>query len=110
MKLIIDAQISPHFAPWISQKFGLPAESCRHLGMLRSTDHDLFMHARNEKAIVITKDEDFIRLLNEFGSPPKVIWVTCGNTSNAKLKMIFEANFHSALKLLEENDLVEIAD
>jgi predicted nuclease of predicted toxin-antitoxin system len=36
----------------------------------------------------MTKDSDFVALLDRFGPPPQVIWITCGNTSNARLKEI----------------------
>jgi hypothetical protein len=32
----------------------------------------------------MTKDRDFVEMLQRLGPPPKVAWVTCGNTSNAR--------------------------
>jgi predicted nuclease of predicted toxin-antitoxin system len=60
--------------------------------------------------IVVTKDEDFIGLLKKHSAPPKVIWLTCGNTSNQRLKQILTANLIDAIDLLSTNDLVEISD
>jgi predicted nuclease of predicted toxin-antitoxin system len=57
---------------------------------------------------VITKDDDFVTLLDRNGIPPKVIWLTCGNTSKARLQEIFTANLGNALALLAAADLVEI--
>ncbi|MEH1826540.1 MAG: DUF5615 family PIN-like protein [Nostoc sp.] len=34
----------------------------------------------------MTKDSDFAELVDRFGTPPQVIWLTCGNTSNDRLK------------------------
>lgn len=57
----------------------------------------------------MTKDRDFVRLLEEFGSPPQVIWITCGNTSNANLKRILTDTLRRALESLQTNDtLVEV--
>ena len=42
----------------------------------------------------MTKDSDFVLLLDKLGAPPQVIWVTCGNTSNARLKEVL--NEHAA--------------
>jgi predicted nuclease of predicted toxin-antitoxin system len=36
----------------------------------------------------MTKDGDFVDLLDQHGAPPQVILVTCGNTSNARLRQI----------------------
>jgi predicted nuclease of predicted toxin-antitoxin system len=57
----------------------------------------------------MTKDSDFVSLLDRFGSPPQVIWVTCGNTSNARLKDILMNTLPKALELLKSGEaLVEI--
>jgi predicted nuclease of predicted toxin-antitoxin system len=57
----------------------------------------------------MTKDSDFVLLLDTLGAPPQVIWVTCGNTSNARLKEILMNTLSKALALLESGEeLVEI--
>lgn len=59
----------------------------------------------------MSKDNDFIQLIDQGGSPPKLIWVTCGNTSNAKMREILNKTFPEALKLLESGEnIVEISD
>lgn len=67
------------------------------------------MEAKAVGAVVMTKDSDFIKLLEELGPPPQIIWLTCGNTSNANLKQILLKTFAQAVSLLEDGDpLVEI--
>lgn len=67
------------------------------------------MAARQARAIVMTKDGDFTRLLDLYGAPPKVILLTCGNTANAMLKHILSATLAEAMALLAAHDsLVEI--
>ena len=57
----------------------------------------------------MTKDIDFVRLLEEFGPPPQIIWITCGNTSNANLKRILVTELIVALALLKRGEpFVEI--
>jgi predicted nuclease of predicted toxin-antitoxin system len=57
----------------------------------------------------MTKDRDFVDLVERYGSPPQVIWLTCGNTSNARLKEILTATLPDALELLRSGErLVEI--
>ena len=59
----------------------------------------------------MTKDQDFVRLLERHGPPPKVIWVTCGNTSNARMREVLAVALSSALELLDKGEsLVEISD
>ena len=57
-----------------------------------------------------TKDVDSVELLERFGSPPKVVWLRIGNTSNREIKRIFSSSLKLILELLEPgNDLVEVA-
>jgi predicted nuclease of predicted toxin-antitoxin system len=57
----------------------------------------------------MTKDRDFVDFVERYGSPPQVIWLTCGNTSNARLKEILTATLPDAMELLRSGErLVEI--
>ena len=59
----------------------------------------------------MTKDRDFVQMLTRAGPPPQVIWITCGNTSNARMREILKHTFTNALALLREGEpFVEIAD
>jgi predicted nuclease of predicted toxin-antitoxin system len=59
----------------------------------------------------MTKDSDFVVLLERFGPPPQVLWVTCGNTSNVRLKEILTSTLPKALELLNSGEkLVEISE
>ncbi len=112
MILWIDAHLSPSLAPWLSQTFAeVEAFSARWLGFQEATDLEIFMAAREAGAVVMSKDSDFVSLLDQHGPPPQVIWVTCGNTSNARMREILQAVFPTVLALLEGGEqLVEISD
>lgn len=111
MTLWIDAQLSPHLAVWLQEQLSLEACSARRLGLRDAEDVEIFEAASKAEAVVITKDRDFVDLLEQRGSPPKVIWVTCGNTSNRHLKAILKTALPEALQLLADSeDLVEISD
>ncbi len=59
----------------------------------------------------MTKDSDFLRLLDRIGPPPKVIWVTCGNTSNRRMRQILKQTLRPAVDMLEgEEEIVELGD
>ena len=110
MTIWIDAQMSPSIAAWISSTFDVTAVAIRDLGLRDAKDQEIFQAARNEKAVVMTKDSDFVLLLERFGPPPQVLWVTCGNTSNARLKEILTSILPKALELLNSGEkLVEIS-
>ena len=57
----------------------------------------------------MTKDEDFIRILERDGSPPQVIWVTTGNMSNDRFKSLLLKTFADAISLISSGEpFVEI--
>ena len=94
---------------WLSETFDLTALPVRELGLRGAEDDGIFFAARKAADVVITKDIDFVILLERHGSPPKIIWLTCGNTSDAALRQILTAKFPEALRLLDSGeDLVEI--
>ena len=50
-----------------------------------------------ESTIVMTKNRDFVDVVNRLGTPSQVIWLTCGNRSNARLKKILTSTLRNAL-------------
>lgn len=58
----------------------------------------------------MSKDADFVRLLEQHGPPPLVIWIPCGNTSNARMREVLAKALPQALDLLGRGEpLVEIS-
>ena len=111
MTIWIDAQLSPALARWLSQQFNLVVLSVQELGFRSAVEPEIFFAAREANAVVLTKDQDFVHLLERHGAPPKVLWVTCGNTSNARMREVLSASLPSALELLAKGEvLVEISD
>jgi predicted nuclease of predicted toxin-antitoxin system len=109
VRLWLDAQLSPALSGWIEAEFGLSATPVRDLGLLHAEDHEIFLSARETADIVMTKDRDFVELVHRLGPPPKVIWITAGNTSNLNLRRILSETLPDALSLLESGEvLVEI--
>jgi predicted nuclease of predicted toxin-antitoxin system len=76
-----------------------------------ATDYAIYMAARNAAAIVVTKDVDFVRLLEQHGPPPQIVWLTCGNTSNERLVQILSGCWPAISSLLGSGEpLVEVGD
>jgi predicted nuclease of predicted toxin-antitoxin system len=101
MEIWIDAQLSPSVALWINQSFdGINAKSMRALGLRDADDEVIFMEAKGQKVTIMSKDADFIKLLERFGPPPQIIWITVGNSSNASLKKILGKHFSTILEML----------
>jgi predicted nuclease of predicted toxin-antitoxin system len=110
MTIWIDAHLSPAIAPWISRTFGINAFALRDLGLRDAEDPEIFEAGKAQKIIFMTKDSDFVDLVERLGSPPQIIWLTFGNTSNAQLKEILTVTLPRALEILATGEsLVEIS-
>jgi predicted nuclease of predicted toxin-antitoxin system len=112
MKIWLDAQLSPALVRWIEETFGLDAYAVQaDPEMISAKDTEIFHAARAAGAVVMTKDRDFVDLLERFGPPPQVIWITCGNTSNRAMMHILSSSLPAAVDLIRSGEpLVEISD
>ncbi len=111
MIIWIDAQLSPYLARWLTSEFGVETKPVRELGLRDAGDRDIFLAARDADAVVMTKDRDFVLLLEQLDAPPQILWITLGNTSNAYLREALSKTFPAARKLLLRGEpLVEISD
>jgi predicted nuclease of predicted toxin-antitoxin system len=110
MTIWIDAHLSPAIATWIASTFGIPALALRDIGLRDAEDPEIFEAAKAQEVIFMTKDSDFVDLVERFGAPPQIIWLTCGNTSNIRLREILSATLLKALEILRAGEvLVEIS-
>ncbi|MEM9986307.1 MAG: DUF5615 family PIN-like protein [Bacteroidota bacterium] len=111
MTIWLDAQLSPALALWLTETFTqVEAFSAKYLGLRDAEDEEIFQAAREAEAVVMTKDQDFVAMLERLGPPPKVIWLTCGNTSNVRIKTLLSQTLPDAIDLLAKEPLVEISD
>lgn len=77
-----------------------------HVGTEYPEDEAIFHAARSAGAIVVTKDSDFISLIERLGAPPQLIWLRCGNCSNSELERILSETLPTVLELLEKGEPV----
>jgi len=107
--LWLDAQISPGLCRWVARRFSLDAVHVRDLGLREAEDSEIFKRARRAGVIVCTKDEDFVELVRRLSPPPQVLWLRCGNMSNARLKDLLARTLPDAIDLLRRGEpIVEV--
>ena len=111
MIIWLDAQLSPQIAEWLERNFELKTIPVRDLGLLKATDKEIFFTARKNSAIIMSKDSDFIELITQFGAPPQIIWINCGNTSNRRLKEILLQAMPTIMNYINNGEsIVDITD
>ena len=102
----LDAHLSPSVARWISGTFVVECASARDLGLRDALDPPIFAAARAAGAVVMTKDADFPSMVERLGPPPRVIWLRCGNTSNAALKDLLIRELPGCIARLENGEAI----
>ncbi len=109
MEIWLDAHISPLIATWIQSEFSISCYPVRDLQLRDAADAEIFQAAKDKgDVIILTKDNDFLDLLDRLNAPPKIIWLRLGNCSNQTMKEFLKKELPGALLLLDENELVEI--
>jgi predicted nuclease of predicted toxin-antitoxin system len=82
MRFVVDAQLPPQLAGWLKAR-GHEAEHVGdRLGLLAS---DLAIVAHAALGVIVSKDADFVSLLESQNNPPQLLWIRIGNTTNRAL-------------------------
>jgi predicted nuclease of predicted toxin-antitoxin system len=109
MKILLDANISWKLVNILTPVFG----ECTHVDLIGlaipSEDNDIWNYSLNNGYIIVTKDNDFLDLLELNGFPPKVVLLKTGNNSSKALAELL-INAKPKIEELENNEygLLEI--
>ena len=106
MNIWIDAQLPPTLATWLTDNFDLQATALRDLELRDAQDTEIFEAARTVNAVIMTKDSDFIDLVCRLGTPPQILWLTCGNVTNRNLRRILTATLPNALERFRQGEVI----
>ncbi|MBI4625067.1 MAG: DUF5615 family PIN-like protein [Verrucomicrobia bacterium] len=87
MKLLFDENLSPALPARLATLFQ-DSDHVRNLGLARAPDTLVWQHALEHGFIIVSKDEDFHHLSFLRGAPPKVIGLSLGNCSTARLEKL----------------------
>ena len=97
MTFLIDAQLPPALASWLSEQ-GHQADHVADIGMLDAADRAIADHASATGAILVSKDADFVvlRLPDRFA----LVWLRCGNATNRALRAWLTLRWPQVIALL----------
>lgn len=103
MRLLIDENLPVTLADL------LPVE-CFHATKFgrNQSDHELWIAAREQDLVILTRDTDFFDRLMIEGPPPKVVWVRLGNLRRRELEVGLVDMWATIEGLLVSADLIEI--
>lgn len=102
MKFLIDTQLPPRLAKFLSGK-GLDANhTSRYPDGYFLDDEAIRRIAKTEERTIITKDSDFFDRFLVKGAPPCILLLRMGNLSNAELLSQFEKHLPQVQQLFSE--------
>ncbi|MGV3604720.1 MAG: DUF5615 family PIN-like protein [Dyadobacter fermentans] len=104
MKVLVDQNISQRIFPALVPEFDV-LEHVRQLELTDANDYDIFMFARkNGYQAIITAEEDFIKLINQFSQPPKIVWIRTGNCSTEVLLSLLTEKVQTIKDFIQNKD------
>ncbi len=95
-----DTHISPAIAKWINEQLDVEAISFYKLDFHTEPYYNIFMRAKENNVIFITKDKDYINLPATFKAPPFIILLRSGNISNSELKELLLRSLQKCIDLI----------
>jgi len=97
LKLLFDQNLSRKLVTRLADIF--PDSSHVHFeGMTEADDSDIWEFAKVQEFCIVTQDADFAERSRLYGSPPKVLWLRCGNAPTSRV----EAMLRSGAETIQE--------
>lgn len=91
MKRLFDQNLSHLLVKRLADLF--PASSLvRLLGLDQADDGQIWNYAREHGFTVVSRDADFAERSRLYGSPPKLIWLRCGNATTPEVETRLRKN------------------
>ena len=103
MNFLVDAQLPPALARWIASQ-GYQTAHVFDLGFHIADDPVIWERARDDDAVIITKDEDFVDRWLLSDQPVALVWIRKGNCSNRALLAWLEPLWLDTVKRLEHGE------
>lgn len=104
MKLLFDQNLS-HRLPVLLKDIYPGSAHVRSIGLDRASDEDIWAYARDQGFGIVTQDADFSERSRLFGSPPKVVWLRCGNTTPQMIEQLLRRNLAMIVELWRNEKL-----
>ncbi len=104
MKLLFDQNLSFRLCSSLRKEFPDSAQ-VRLLGLEQASDREIWGYARDHGFTIVTKDEDFYELSLLHGSPPKVVWLRCGNVCSAAMEQLIRRHMEWILLFAGDESL-----
>ena len=107
MKLLLDENLSRRLIPFLQHDFPGSSQVVL-LGMEPATDKEVWLRAKVDGYVVVTRDADFQELSLVWGSPPQVVRLRTPNQTRAAVLKLLLDNKAAILDALEVDGVSSI--
>ena len=104
MRLLFDQNLSRKLVSRLADIFP-DASHVQFHGLTDADDSEIWQFAKIQGFCIVTQDADFAEKSRLYGSPPKVIWLRCGNTPTSNIEAILRSGAEAIQKLLDRDSL-----
>lgn len=104
MKLLFDQNLSRKLVNRLADIFPESSHVQFH-GLAEKTDTEIWEFAKLNDFCIVTQDADFAERSRLYGSPPKVMWLRCGNVPTYKVEELIRMGSEAIQELWVNTDL-----
>jgi predicted nuclease of predicted toxin-antitoxin system len=104
MRFLVDAQLSPRLAELL-RGMGHEADHVATILNERAPDREIVGHAERTAAVLVSKDFDFVELIERRAAAP-LLWIRTGNTSHRLLVERLEVQWDRIVAELQSGKLI----
>lgn len=99
MKLLFDQNLSRKLVTQLADIFPNASHVQIH-GLAEKTDTEIWEFAKLNDFCIVTQDADFAERSRLYGSPPKVVWLRCGNAPTNQVETLIRFGQEAIEELL----------
>jgi predicted nuclease of predicted toxin-antitoxin system len=104
LKLLFDQNLSRKLVNRLADIFSESSHVQFH-NLSEKTDTEIWEFAKLNDFCIVTQDADFPERSRLYGSPPKVIWLRCGNAPTNQVEALIRSGAIAIQELLSDLEL-----
>jgi predicted nuclease of predicted toxin-antitoxin system len=104
LKLLFDQNLSRKLVTRLADVFPNASHVQLH-NLAKKTDTEIWEFAKLNDFCIVTQDADFAERSRLYGSPPKVIWLRCGNAPTHQVEAFIRSGQEAIQELLKQPTL-----
>ncbi|WP_110989086.1 DUF5615 family PIN-like protein [Acaryochloris thomasi] len=103
MKLLFDQNLSRKLSTRLADIFP-DASHVQFHELAEKTDTKIWEFAKLHGFCIVTQDADFAERSRLYGSPPKVVWLRCGNAPTRQIESLIRSGAKAIQELLDNSE------